>query len=222
MLKSASIIFLFVALPLSGCRSMSGYPDGRKITLIPQEGSENLKDSTLRNCLSEKCASKKKTCRDEIIRSRMAWGDQNFYQFERALREESVRSDLGVDWLELIISAAISTVGGGQTKSILGVVSTTIQGAKSAFDKHTFREKSIDAILAHMRFLRMEQELVIRKRLVKSVQEYPLEAALVDLSKYYNAGTVSEAMISLVATAESERDEAEKNLTTSAAKGYVQ
>ena len=76
---------------------MSGYPDGQQITLIPERDSVELTPGELTRCLSLEQPDPKKKCRDRIIRVRMAWVDQKFYQFEKSLREESVKSDLGVD-----------------------------------------------------------------------------------------------------------------------------
>ena len=193
---------------IGGCRSISGYPGGNPATLLTENTSKYLKDQEIINYQQNPST----TLRNRIVLARMAWVDQHFREFEKALHQESIKAAVGVDWVLLAISTATATVGGGSTKSILGTASTGIQGAKSAFDKRVFRDKSVDAILAHMKALRAERALMIRKGLGASINAYPLETALADLGRYYMAGTLSEAMSSLVETATVKKTEAQTKL----------
>ena len=176
--------------------------------LFIEKTNKYLKDQVIRECQE----NPNEKCRNRIMLAGMARLDQDFREFEKALHRESIKVSVGVDWVLLAISAATATVGGGSTKSILGAVSTSIQGAKSAFDKRVFRDKSVEVILAHMKALRAERALTIRKGLGMKIDAYPLEAAFADLGRYFDAGTLSEAMSSLVETATVKKTEARAKL----------
>ena len=187
---------------------MSGYPSGDPATLIVEDTNRYLSDATVQ----EYQATPTRILRNQIVLARMAWIDQHFREFEKALHQESLRTAVGVDWILLAISSATTVAGGESVKSLLGAASTGIQGAKSSFDKRVFREKSVGSILAHMKALRAERALTIRKGLSASIDMYPLEYALADLGRYYEAGTLSEALSSLVETANLKKAEAESQL----------
>ena len=209
--KLPCLLALWVAassVTMVGCSSMSGYPSGDPATLIAKDTSNYLSDAAVKQYQE----TPSRSLRNRIVLTRMAWIDQHFREFEKAIHQESLRAAVGVDWVLLAISSATTIAGGESVKSLLGAASTGIQGAKSSFDKRVFRDKSVGSVLAHMKALRAERALTIRKGLAASIDMYPLEYALADLGRYYEAGTLSEAMSSIVETANVKKAEAESQL----------
>lgn len=112
--------------------------------------------------------------------------------------------------LALTGGAAISD--GGTTKT-LAAISTLIQGGKMAVDKNIFQDNSPTILIIKMEQLRTERLVEIKKSLMsKEIQEYPLDEALHDVIKYYDAGTLKGALIATVQDSAIKKEVAEENL----------
>lgn len=133
--------------------------------------------------------------RDEVIHARLRVMDLHFNSFQQALFQEGVGLGIATDWATL----ALGSLGAvyENASQVLSLASTGITGAKAAFDRHAFFEKTMPTIVSTMIANRREVLVRIRTGLTKEVSEYPLSLALADLEAYYIAGTIPGALIEI-------------------------
>ena len=101
------------------------------------------------------------------------------------------------DVTELGIALATVTTGGEQAKTVLGAISTAVKGGRLSVDQNFFREKATESIVASMRAARAEIRTRIEESRPLPVDEYSLEAAIVDLTELYYSGTLEEGLLRL-------------------------
>jgi hypothetical protein len=73
---------------------------------------------------------------------------------------------------------------------MLAAISTGVGGQKIAVQRDFFQNQNIALIIKNMRAARSDVLVKIRAKTSKSIDEYPLEDALLDLQEYFAAGTV--------------------------------
>lgn len=76
------------------------------------------------------------------------------------------------------------------TKTILSGISAIILGSKSSIEKNFYQEVSFFVLNARMRAERGKVLADIMKRVGEDIDAYPMSQVLVDLDRYYAAGTV--------------------------------
>jgi hypothetical protein len=138
--------------------------------------------------------------------------DISFNAFQEALYKEGVDYGIATDWAVLALDAAGTLVGGAGTKAALAATSGGLTGAKAAFDKNVYFDKTIPAVLAKMVATRKEILVKLRGGLTRTTEEYSLTQALVDLEDYYYAGTIPGAIIGIAETAGAEAEKADRDL----------
>jgi hypothetical protein len=142
--------------------------------------------------------------------------DLYFGQFQQDLFREGVGSGIATDWITLALAGAGAVAGNAGTKAALAAAAAGIIGAKAAFDKNVFFDKTMPALLAQMVALRKTVLVRIQAGLSQGIDRYPLTQALIDLEDYYNAGTIPGALTGIVegagATAKQADEEMKKVL----------
>jgi hypothetical protein len=99
------------------------------------------------------------------------------------------------------LTAAATVLGGQEIKTILSATATGTQGTRISITKNYLREKTTEVLLTAMRATRREKANLILEKMAKlSVVDYTLEEARVDLTSYFYAGSLQDAL--LVVTAE--------------------
>lgn len=223
LLLLAFLPFLFI-----GCASISGSPElpgyqQRTVNVLIKEYSkpgaipvqQGELDST-GNVLSGaqgKILDTNK--RNQIIEDLIFVIDVNYNTFERKLYAERASANTLVDLVSLSVTSASTLVGAKETKTILSAVATGITGGRAAVDKNFFQEQSTSAIITTMRTARMNELILIRNSEVKSLANYPMTHALTDLADYYNAGTLMNALGTIVSNAQEDESEAKDSLKES-------
>ena len=94
------------------------------------------------------------------------------------------------DLTTLGLDTATTAVGGAGLKTMLAAISTGVGGQKIAVQRDFFQNQNIALIIKNMRAARSDVLVKIRAKTSKSIDEYPLEDALLDLQEYFAAGTV--------------------------------
>lgn len=191
---------LLASLTLSGCSSFSGYPD-RATNLADELASikKYLRPQIITdyNDPAITPVGEKKSLRDEIVNARIYATDLHFGAFQQDLRQEGIELNLSSDIAVIGLNLAGTLVGSAATKSMLAAASGGLVAAKTSFDKNVYFEKTMVVLLGEMVAQRKSVLVRIRGNLVKSVDEYPLTQALVDLEDYYNAGTIPGALMEI-------------------------
>ena len=214
-MKSRTIIpallacFGLATLVLGGCTAaLQGYPETKPDDISLAEAKYYVSAESI---LAYKTTPTQKL-RDNIIDARMLVIDRNFQEFEKSLYQEGLKLGLGVDWLVLALSGATATIGGETLKAALGAISGGVVAAKSSFDKRAFMEKSLAGILAQMKAQRAVVELSIRTQQRSGIDAYRLHKALSDVVKYYNAGSLPNALNGIIQQASVKTEEAQAEL----------
>ena len=122
---------------------------------------------------------------------------------------------------ELGLTTAATLVPVVQTKTLLSALATGVTGLDKAYNEKELLSNTIQALQIQMRadrkreaaviFAKMFKDLSSNARMITPIAEYTLPMALSDVDAYYQAGTLSSALIGLsktVATAERNADEA--------------
>lgn len=196
---------LFAALILlSGCASLTAYPKQS----IDHEAELKAMDKYLQPTAitkydaqndSERDGLSKRSWRNEVVNARVRATDLHFNTFQQQLFQEGVGLGVATDWIVLALNVGGSVAGGAA--SALSAASAGVVGAKAAFDKNVFFDKTMPTLLANMVAKRKEVLVRIREGLSKDVDEYPLTLALNALDTYYNVGTVPGALIDIAESA---------------------
>ncbi len=176
---------------LAGCAALKAAPESPRSTIDAQQDPSYLvNQETLKNYAEETDLDRKRLMRNEVVDERMLEIDHQFGEFERKLWRQGVEGNIGIDWLQLAIAGSTATVGGETVKSALGAASAGIAGAKTSFDKQTFLDKTLPAIIAQMVAEREKIRALIEQSKTLSATDYTLYGALGDLMRYIRAGTI--------------------------------
>jgi hypothetical protein len=159
---------------------------------------------------AERDGLSKRAWRNEVVNARVRATDLHFNAFQQKLFQEGVGLGVATDWMVLALNVGGSVAGGAA--SALSAASAGVVGAKAAFDKNVFFDKTMPALLANMMAKRKEVLVRIREGLIKDVDEYPLTLALNDLETYYNAGTIPGALVDIAETAGAVAEKADARL----------
>ncbi|MGH9571452.1 MAG: hypothetical protein ACRD4F_17540, partial [Candidatus Angelobacter sp.] len=119
--------------------------------------------------------------------------DNNYGDYKNALYAGRAGFDTFADFLSLALTGATAVTGTVGTKAALGAAATGVTGAHSSVNKNFFNDTSRDALFSVMDSLRSEELATIQEKMKKSVSDYDMSEALVDLERYYSLGTVVEA-----------------------------
>lgn len=158
--------------------------------------------------------------RNEILTTRMYIADTEYHHYEARLTRELQDEGLAATAASLGLTTSATLVPVAQTKTLLSALATGITGLDKAYNEKQLLSNTIQALQTQMRADRKAEAGVIYAKMFKNVGnnvreitpiiEYPLPMALSDMDAYYQAGTVSSAVIGLsktVTTAERNADQ---------------
>jgi hypothetical protein len=178
-----------VAATLGGCAALRNYPDRSNDVDAELNALQRYFDPAV-----IKQGGNGTAWRNEVVNSQILAIDLQFTSFEQALAKESVGMNTAVDMAVIGLGAATGVVGGETAKSILGVISGGLTGAKGIVDKDVFYSKTMPVLLTQMEAQRKVQLVKIRTGLTVDANRYPLSEALVDVEEYYKAGSIPGAL----------------------------
>jgi hypothetical protein len=147
-----------------------------------------------------------KRARNEIIAERMYAIDVQYVQYENALTREGQEVSFGTLAAAGALGTASTLFTPVVTKSVLSGLSTVTLGTKGHYDSEILLASSIRTIQKQMRASRNLIAAGISAKLVQSVADYPLAAALSDLEEYYDAGTLTTGVIDTSTTVGMQED----------------
>jgi hypothetical protein len=133
--------------------------------------------------------------RNEIIAQRMYAVDVQYTQYESALTREGQEVNFGTLTAAGTLGTASTLFTPVVTKSVLSGLSTATLAANGHYNNDILLAQSIRTIQKQMRASRNLIAADISAKLIKSVFDYPLSAALSDVEDYYNAGTLTTGVI---------------------------
>ena len=128
--------------------------------------------------------------RDKMIAGRLVMMNLRYIQFVRTITSEKQFLDSATDILVLSLNLAGVSFTDETARTILAALSAGLTGSKAVIDKHYYYEKTMPALVAAMNAQRKQALIPILRGVGTSLNEYPVEQAVVDLDSYYHAGTL--------------------------------
>jgi hypothetical protein len=196
-------------LALGGCASVNGYPDDPVDTASDAAALKNTYDAA---ALTAYASAPSKGQRNAIVYGRMLAYDAAFYQFERDLTGQSNLLNVGGSATNTVITTSAALAKSARTKTRLSAWALALTGIRADTSKQLFYDKTLPSVLSQMEANRLKLRVAIEEGLTKSIDEYPLAVALVDLQAYKNAGSIATAVSAIARTAENEKTEATKDI----------
>jgi len=164
-------------------------------------------------CLA-KPLTEQRVCRDTIVQALMIAIDLRYEEFEIGFFDTNRYAGFGATLAALGLSTAGAVVSGGTSK-LLSAAAAGVIGAREAFKQEVLAEQTSVALLTAMRAQRDRVGLNIRLGLRRDATQYPLGAALADVSAYYRAGTIVGALTGVTEAVAVEREQAREDLQQS-------
>lgn len=182
-------------LSLSGCASITGFPDP---VIKPSDDlaqtQSYFSSGVMTTYSSLNGEATRRPYRDMIVYGRMHAYDVQYQVFLRALSREAGDTGIGGDLLALTLNGLGATTGDAPTKAALSAASEGVIGAQGDINKELFYEKTLPALVAQMEAQRTQVRATIEKGLATSDSDYPLPKALVDLDQFQLAGSLPGAL----------------------------
>lgn len=206
------ILVLLLVLGLGGCAGLQQFPQ----VSTDAEADLATRDADYLRVLGRITPAgvnpeEQKRLRNEAIDKRLRVIDLNFQDFEMVLAKEHVQADFGMAVVQLGVGGAGALVS-GTTSQILSAVSGGLAGTQQAYSKAALFNQAFPALLAQMVASRKAVLVQIYERRTRSIEEYPLAAAMQDLDAYYFAGSLPGAIVATSADAKTKNDAAEDRL----------
>lgn len=141
-------------------------------------------------------ASKALIDRNRLIYLAIDQMDLNFYDFQNTTRKKRAFLQTVLDILEIGASTAISITNGTRAKTLIAEGLGAVQAGRTSINKN-FALKDTQILFNKMVEKRATVLGTILTKSVQPVDQYPFEAALVDLIAYFRAGTFDGALENL-------------------------
>lgn len=154
--------------------------------------------------------------RDEVIHGRIYVIDYYYNQFRNGMRGVKPDSNIVTDIAVLGLDAADAINPAKRAKEVLLAISGGLTGPDTTVDKEDFYEEALPALVSKMDSLRLERLVLIRQRMKYGTQgdnPYTLGAAMIDVNNYFQAGTISGAILGITKSSGVAANEAEKELS---------
>src|SRR5262249_40650554 len=151
---------------------------------------------------------------DTIVQALMIVIDLRYEEFEIGFFDANRWTSFGGTMAVLGLTTAGAVVSGG-TSQLLSAAAAGVTGAGAAVKRELLSQQTSVALPTAMRAQRDKIGLNIRLGLRQNAIQYPLGAALADVSAYYRAGTIVGALTGVTQAVGIEREQAQENLQQS-------
>ncbi|NTU58909.1 MAG: hypothetical protein HGB00_08365 [Chlorobiaceae bacterium] len=215
-MKPLTFISLCTILILSGCASLENSPqrsdnvNTELHALKPYFSANVIKD------YNDKKGAAKQEYRDNVVFGRIRAIDLNYTKFVNDITMESKGLSIGTDSAVLLLSAGGALSKVSSTQAIFSQATGALTGIKTSFDKNAYYDQTLFAVISQMQASRAEILATIYNGLGGNVIQYSLLKALIDVEDYYQAGTISHAIMEITKTTGSKKTAADIELKNSA------
>lgn len=121
--------------------------------------------------------------------------DVQYFAFETALTQERQQLGFLSTVTNIGLTGTASLITPVVTKNILTAIAAGLTGTKAAFNDEILLNRTIQVLQSQMRGNRSRKASLILSRLGSPSSVYPLGLALSDLEEYYQAGTITSALL---------------------------
>lgn len=156
---------------------------------------------------------KARQIRDEVIYRLIRITDYNYFQFENDLYVKRASGSVLADIIDTGANLAATISNGERTKTIINASLIAFRGSRKSASMHYFQEQTADVLITKMQTTRNRVLAEMLSQIHdKNVKEYPLDAALGDVIKYFYAGTLPRALQELTKDANLNAQQAENEV----------
>lgn len=147
----------------------------------------------------------------EAIRAKI---DDGYTNFSENLHAKNSLLGMTSDFAILGLGGAGSVIGDAELKSILASTSAGVSGANSSFQKQVMNQQSVLAVISAMDAARANAEAVIAADESTDIYKCSIQCALIDLRRYYAAGTLTQGLIYIQGTMQTQKQTTQKAAKT--------
>lgn len=146
--------------------------------------------------------------RNRVIDHYMGEIDRHYEHYSQRLFSEGIELALGFDAAIIGLSSAAALFE--DSADDLATVIAGFAGLQSSIDKNLYFDRTLPALIVTMDAQRTKVETEILQRKAMDVADYSLEAAIRDVRRYQQAGTLMRAVNQVTETAGANKDEADR------------
>ena len=154
-------------------------------------------------------AAARRGVRNRILYELMGAVDDHYFRYTRQLRAGMAGKGVFSDSLGIATSLASTAAGGQQLKTVLSAISTGVQGVSQSIDANALMGSTVEAIRLQMDATRAAVGAEMITKMGQTDGDYPLEAGLRDIIRYYDAGTVTSGVAGLSRASGKQKTDAE-------------
>lgn len=216
ILRAPVLAVALGAVGLSGCTSLRGTQESALFSSMAALkadqktaiGSRNYSYTKLVNYAGKTSAADKKQYRNEIMAVFMDAIDENYHIYSSRLFNEGLQFGLGFEGsiVGLAATAALFPDSAPELASVIAAAG----GAQATVNKNLYFDRTLPALVTTMDTRRIEIETEIITKLKDEVADYPMAAALRDLRRYQNSGTLFRAVADVTGNAAENKKKADE------------
>jgi hypothetical protein len=135
--------------------------------------------------------------RNRVLDHGVAIIDSAYGIYIRDIRKKRSVSEFLADLAEIGASTAIGITNGERAIQVIGVALTGFRGGRKSAELNLFDEKTTDVLIKRMDASRSQILGEIKQKQAKPTGEYSFDAALNDVIRYFDSGTLNRAFTEL-------------------------
>ncbi len=192
---TGSVAVLGIALGVSGCLSSLSDGPERLVSIVEETSSIRAQFGSVPRDYFSWAEWQKVAFRDEFITARMSGIDIQFSAYETSLRQERQQLGFLATTTNIALMGTSSLIAPVQTKNILSAAAGGLTGANAAYNDDILLNRTIQVLQSQMRANRSRKAAFILAKLGSPISVYPIGMAQSDLEDYYQAGTLTSALV---------------------------
>lgn len=201
---------------IAGCASFEGTPH----PVAPTDVSLSLAKSTIFSIEAAANVAKSapdsgdnaRAYRDAFLAVQMGAIDAQYFRFRRDLTAQAKVANFALDLGVLGLTSG-GAIAGETAANALSAGGAALTGAKASLNKEVYFEKTLPAIVASMDARRLELKVAILAKMQKSIADYSLAQAIIDVSTYQLSASLDSAIEQITGDANAQKEEATRAYT---------
>lgn len=211
--RARGVAILFLMLPLGACASFDGIPKPvvpvEDVVRLATTGAYSAEAAVAIAQDATRDDEEKRRYRDAYIAIQLKAADARYLDFRTKLSRQMKGANFGLE-LGILGLTSAGAIASERTANILSAAASGLAGSKSALSKEVYFEKTLPALIASMDARRLTQKAgILERRRTRSVGEYPIEEAMIELGAYELAGSLDGAIEQVTSAASAERAQAQ-------------
>lgn len=197
-----------VTIDQNGDTTIDSQPQPDIVTQVQRVRSLTTRAEIIDHYVSQTTDEKKAAFRNRVIDHYLGEMDRHYDRFSKRLFTDGIQFALGFDTAIIGLSSAAALFE--SSADDLATVIAGFAGTQAAINKNLFFDRTVPALVVTMDAQRQKVETEILTNKALGVDRYSLEAAIRDLRRYQEAGTLLRAVTKVTETASNSKEQAER------------